>query len=164
MGDGRWDPEHLERGYRYFKALEHQRRGWMVIRERVRDFLAARRWELRQPEQLERAALELVDELLVAGALCLYQAGVNDENWRDHQERRERRRARELEEKLRAAGNDARDDERRRVDQRLAELDNERAAERYQAELERQLHDAELEAAERRGAVVNVVERARRGG
>lgn len=28
MQDGRWDPEQLERGYRYFKALE--RRGDVV--------------------------------------------------------------------------------------------------------------------------------------
>lgn len=59
MGDdGRWDPEQLERGYRYYKALEHQRRGWLVIRARVCDFLWKHRWELRQPDQIDRAALD----------------------------------------------------------------------------------------------------------
>jgi hypothetical protein len=162
MSDGRWDPEELERGYRYFKALEQQRRGWLVVRERIRDFLAARRWELRQPDQLERASLELVEELLIAGALCLYQAGVNDENWRDYEARLERRRAREIEERTRAAANEARDDERRRVDARLLEINNEREAERYRAELERQLERANVEAAEKRGDVVRAVAGARK--
>jgi hypothetical protein len=154
--DGRFDPEQLERGYRYFKALEHQRRGYIVIKERVRSFLLARRWELRLPDQLERAALELVDELLSVGALTLYQTGVNDENWRDYQERRERRRAREADERTKAAANEARDDERRRVDARIAELNTEREAERYRAELERQLERAELESLEQRREILRI--------
>lgn len=163
MGDGFLDPEQLARGYRHYKALEHQRRGYAVVRELVRNFLAARRWELRQPEQLERASLELVDALLLIGAVALYQCGVNDENWRDHEQRKEERRVRELEEKVRAAANDARDDERRRVDQRLQELDGERQAERYEAELRSQLERAELESAEERKDGVVRLDPRRRG-
>jgi hypothetical protein len=157
MYDGRWDPEQLERGYRYFKALEHQRRGYVVIRERVRDFLWRKRWEIRQPEAIERAALELVDELATIGALALYQCGVNDENWRDYEERRDRRRRQEVEERIRAAANQARDEEQRRVEHRLAELEAERAAELYAAENRRKLELEEKRAAERRGEVTPIV-------
>jgi hypothetical protein len=159
--DGRYDPEQLERGYRYYKALEHQRRGWMVIRELVRDFLAGRRWELRQPEQLERASLELVDVLLVAGALTLYQAGVNDDNWREAQERKKKREAATRADELRAAANEARDDERHRVDVRLAELNSEREAERYLVDLKAQLEREELNAAEERGELAPIHRRGR---
>lgn len=140
-----WDPEALERGYRYFKALEYQRRGYVCIRELIADELLQRRWDLRTPEQIAEAALVITDRLFSAGALAVYQAGVNEENWRDHEARQARRGAAERDAELRRATNEARDEEQRRVNARIAELDAERERERYAEYLRRELARAEEE-------------------
>ncbi|HEX8010210.1 MAG TPA: hypothetical protein VF814_04660 [Casimicrobiaceae bacterium] len=156
--DGRYDPEQLARGYRYYKALEHQRRGFVVIVAMIREYLEQRRWELRQPEQLEGAALELTAKLIAAGAVTLYQAGINEEAWREHQERERRLNATARAAELRAAANEARDEERRRVDERLAELEQERNAENWERENRRKLEQLEREELERVSGVRRITD------
>lgn len=136
MGKGViFDPEALARGYRYFRALELQRRGYVLIRDMIRDFLVSRRWALQRPNEIEGAALALVDALYEAGALATYQVGVRDDNWAEHERRHGARAARERAEAIAGAVAEARADERRRVDERLVELEREREGERYSAKL-----------------------------
>ncbi len=156
------DPEALQRGYRYFRALQVQRRGYVVIRELVQTFLAARRWTLRRHDDVERAALELVDALMTAGALAPYAAGLNAEACAEHAARARARATDERAAEIRRAANEARDDERRRVDARIAELDAEREAERYLARNKGDLEKLEREAREKAAGVIWI--RPRRGG
>jgi hypothetical protein len=141
------DSEAMQRGYRYFKQLQTERRGYAFIRDTIAEFLINRRWELgQQRDQVYIVALELVDALMNAGALALYQCGIDVENsgaLSDQQKRKEEtRRKAELE----RVAEQARDEERQRVDVRLAEIDKQRAAEQYELYLRRELaHSEEMD-------------------
>lgn len=142
-----------ELSYRFVRALEHHRRGYVVVRDFIREELHRRRWSLRLPEHIEQAAAAILDRLLELGALALYQVGVNDANWCEHEQHQRQHAAGERDEQLRRVAEEARDDERRdaerRYQQRVAELESERYADRNRAKLE----ELERELAQRPRAV-----------
>jgi len=136
-----------ERGYRYYKQLEAQRRGYAFIRDTIAEFLINRRWQLGQREQVQAVVLELVDKLMEAGALALYQCGIDVENNQAIKEQEQRRQRQLRQAETSSAVHEAREDERLRVDRRIAELNEEREREKYEDYLRRELARANEKAA-----------------
>lgn len=141
----------LERGYRYYKAMELHRRGYVIIRDAISDFLHRRYWGIRR-QDLPSVALELTDLLMAQGSLAVYQAGVNEDNWREQREREERRKKEEISDAVRERIGAALDDQQRQHERQLAALEQERENERYRAELLRGKEIAEQDAARKQQA------------
>src|SRR6266540_2104184 len=135
----------MQRGYRYYKQLEAERRGYAFVRDTIAEFLINRRWELGQRDQVHVVALQLVDALMSAGALALYQCGIDVENSGALKAQELRKVQLQREAEVTKAAEQARDEERRRVDQRIAELEQERELERYEAHNRRELERAQRE-------------------
>lgn len=158
------ESEAKDRGYRYYKQLAAVRRGYGFVRDTIAEFLVNRRWELGQPDQVKVVALELVNALMEAGALSLYQCGIDVENTTALDERKHRKERELRQSEIQHAVVEAREEERRRVDARIVELNAERERERYLGHLRASLEAAEKESQERipRRAEAVVIETAGR--